>query len=65
MVIKSMVKENNMGLFKIKSGMDFLDTSSENISEDEVLDYLARIIANTYLAGYPNATKEDEELTQL
>lgn len=42
--------------------MDFLDTSSENISEDEVLNYLACIIADIYLAGYP--TKKDEELTQ-
>lgn len=28
---------------------EFLDTSSENVTEDQVLDYLAKIIADIYL----------------
>lgn len=28
---------------------DFLDTSSEDVSDDEILEYLAKIIAEIYL----------------
>ena len=31
------------------SSLDFLDTSSDNATEDMVLDYLAHIIADIYL----------------
>lgn len=29
--------------------LDFLDTSADNVSEDMILDYLARIISDMYL----------------
>ena len=30
------------------SSLDFLDTSSEHVSEEEILDYLASILAEVY-----------------
>ena len=40
--------------------LGFLDTSSENVSEDMVLDYLAHIIADIYLdQNYGNKTNKE------
>jgi hypothetical protein len=42
------------------SSLGFLDTSSDNVTEDMVLDYLARIIADIYLCQtYGNNTKKE------
>lgn len=40
--------------------LDFLDTSSDNVSEDMLLDYLAQIISEIYLQEmYANGTEEE------
>jgi len=39
--------------------LDFLDTSADNVSEDMILDYLARIISEIYLSGvYEHSSNE-------
>lgn len=45
---------------------DFLDTSSDSVSEDMILDYLARIIADSYLAEIngDQSNKESGDLLQ-
>ena len=46
------------------SDMDFLDTSADSVTEDEILDYLARIIVSIYLkevSTQQQVTKEDLE----
>lgn len=45
--------------------LDFLDTSYEGVSEDKILDYLARIISTIYLKqyhGYTNTEKGSDIL---
>lgn len=40
--------------------LDFLDTSSDDVSEDMLLDYLAHIISEIYLQEiYGNGTEEE------
>jgi hypothetical protein len=40
--------------------LGFLDTSSDNVSEDKVLDYLAHIIADIYLDQTYGNTSDKE-----
>lgn len=58
-----MIKKNNSnGVFNdLFNNRDsaFLNTSSDNVTEDEILDYLASIIAEIYLSGYKSMTEED------
>ena len=42
--------------------LDFLDTSSENVTEDEILDYLARIISEIYLSELGKNEAKSEEV---
>ena len=42
------------------SPLDFLDTSSDDVTEDMILDYLARIISDIYLKEiYGNTAKKE------
>jgi hypothetical protein len=43
---------------------DFLDTSSENASEDMILDYLAQIIADIYMSEIDNDIQKNTEPEQ-
>lgn len=46
------------------SDMDFLDTSAEDVTEEQILDYLARIISSIYLKerATQQHTEEDSAL---
>ena len=45
------------------SSLGFLDTSSDNVTEDIVLDYLARIIADIYLdQTYGNNSNKESSI---
>ena len=46
----------------ISRNLDFLDTSSENVTEDEILSYLASIIADVYLKEMDLDNKEKADL---
>jgi len=64
-----MKQNNNSDIlpgFTSSPPMGFLDTSSDNVTEDEILDYLARIIADIYLSGvYDDADSSESTEVQI
>jgi hypothetical protein len=43
--------------------MDFLDTSANDVTEDQILDYLARIVSDIYLAEHFKQREKGENST--
>lgn len=50
---------SNKGSIRSPS-LDYLDTSSENVTEDMILDYLASIISDMYLKELYGSAKQKE-----
>ena len=43
--------------------MDFLDTSADDVTEDQILDYLARSISEIYLTEHFKQQEKGENST--